>query len=562
MAKILVGFGGTGAKELESFVYQIAAGIMSTNEKIHMLLVDKDETCGNGKRLISTVEDYNHFINASGFNYPEIELVQYSFKNAIAEVQNSKNGQVSEIFKLIAKDGNLQYDTLVDLLYSEWEQNFDLKNGFYQIPSLGVDFHSIMQKTNAYQNNNKLLGIIKDCISDDGNAKIEIALCGSIFGGTGASMAIAEARYLQAQQGIGDNPNVEVVFCCMLPYFSTPASNISDGMPDVGSDAFYKRSAAHLKYYSSLKDFVKKNNEARSAENKPIFDKVIFSGYSPLVQTCPLYQKGGEDQKHKFHIADLSASILLAEYFNGNLNQADIGINKEQTYCEIMDISNNEISWETMNFSNEIIKGILTSIGFFSATLCVTYPLLQNTSSDLANDAFAYKILMNAKIPLFGARAKKKIETKINEIHADWDKVNREIANFAVRFLAYYEAIQSDELVFNQNSVHAKFSNIDNQGNLVIGKILNQVSTIANSANAERQIIAANTIDANGADSLAISWKLKNVLGEKYVNVNENFETLNLKNYVKDYYQANDNDAISYRNIYGLTKDAISSEIV
>ncbi|NKQ38180.1 MAG: hypothetical protein HF967_01650, partial [Methanosarcinales archaeon] len=191
MAKhFIVGAGGTGMRQLESFVHLCSAGVFP-NDEFHLLSIDTDVTNGNRSKLIRLTELYEKI---KGDDIPSdsglfsAKIKSYHFAAIYNEESEISIEQIIQQLNIDNED-NIE---LSKLLLSENTRSFSLEHGYKAQTQLGSlhmfasilnSMHKFFHGTTADRSKNNIIHNYLNEMTEDS----QLFVVGSVFGGTGAS---------------------------------------------------------------------------------------------------------------------------------------------------------------------------------------------------------------------------------------------------------------------------------------------------------------------------------------------------------------------------------------
>jgi hypothetical protein len=304
MGIYLIGIGGSGAKCVEA-VIQLASVGLFTQEPIKVLFVDADESNGNVERARNSLNIYNKCYQAAiGKDKQQCPWMQTeieSFGLWSPFVNNSLNKELSSFFNYnTLKQSQPELAHLFDVLYTDREKQEQLDVGFRGRPAIGA---AVMSQVDLDKLEEEPWGnIIRQIQADVGGGKeAKVLLCGSIFGGTGASGLPTIARLIKNKlDKINVRDRVKVGSIFFLPYFSfTPNSGETEDSIYAKSEQFLLNTEAALRYY------------VHQAEG--IFDVVYLLGNESLSKEKN-FSIGKNTQRNQPHFIELY-SALAARHF-------------------------------------------------------------------------------------------------------------------------------------------------------------------------------------------------------------------------------------------------------
>lgn len=300
MGLYVIGIGGTGAKCAEAIIQLSAVGLLA-DEPIKLLFIDADETNGNLERArssLSTYENCARLVRANNQKYswlkPKIE--SYGVWSPFKNVNANKNLAAFFDYNSL-KQNNSALGNLFDVLYTKEEREAELDVGFRGRPAIGsavigqVDLDDLQQEPWGT--------FIRQIKSDASTGKTpRVFLCGSIFGGTGASGLPTIGRLIANKLKEEKVSKAKIGCLFVLPYFgfSPPAG---DGNNEVyaRSEQFLLNTEAALRYYV---------NQAQQ------FNSVYLLGNQNFTQVQ--FSIGKKTQKNDPHFIELYAGLAARQF--------------------------------------------------------------------------------------------------------------------------------------------------------------------------------------------------------------------------------------------------------
>ena len=298
MSIYIIGIGGTGAKCIESIIHLASIGAFA-DEEINLLFVDADETNGNLDRAKRSLEIYQqcHELGVTLQNSPwlKTKIKSYGLWSPFAKISINKN--LGALFQY----NNIKYDDpslgkLFDVLYTEDERELTLDEGFRGRPAIGA---AVMSQVNL--EGEEPWGEIISKIKTEQGSNTKIFLCGSIFGGTGASGLPTIGRLI-ANKLTNENIRNKVQLGCLfvLPYFGFTPTLAQEQAHKVyaRSDEFLLNTEAALRYYA---------NQA-----KEIFDNIYLLGNEAFSNVE--FSIGRNSQRNDPHFIELYGALATRHF--------------------------------------------------------------------------------------------------------------------------------------------------------------------------------------------------------------------------------------------------------
>lgn len=333
----IFGFGGSGARVLESFTYLLSIasaskhpdyGFLSSYEFVP-ILVDMDQTNGNKNKTIEVLRQYQKLSwkdqtgQGSFFGLPMKSISDVFQKSSGTandfELPISVNNSASLAETIAYQNLPAGDRALVDLLFKSSKKkdrdllNMDLSVGFKGAPHVGSVVMSQLE------DNQSVRDFCQGLNNDD-----RIIMIASAFGGTGASGAPLFARMLrsvgQALPSQTTREEIPISLVSVLPYFTL--NDEKDGM--VKPNSFMTKTKAALTFYKQHNDF----------------NHIYYVGTNGL-NTNYKYSEGGKDQSNPAHIVEIVGALSVFDFLKSNQAQGSRG--KGFDYGLNMDESNSNL---------------------------------------------------------------------------------------------------------------------------------------------------------------------------------------------------------------------------
>lgn len=433
MSVYIIAIGGTGAKFVEAISHMAAAGLYSQGEqteKIEILFVDPDKGNGSLKASNSSVRLYQNCAKTidcgvkENPNWMQAEVSLFQ-EGLWSPFKDQEKFRLRDVFKYDDYDDDDEKENvrhLFDVLYTSEERDLDLKEGFRGRPAIGAGIMAKLAQDEASKDSlGKLITQIADEYSHDPSNPPKVFLCGSIFGGTGASGFPTLGRLIANElESRGDLlSKIKLGGLLILPYFrfSSPGQTDKEKIY-AKSEEFILKTEAALRYYGSqdLK-----------------FDSVYLLGM-PTMTNVEHFSIGGASQRNQPHVLELYASLALKDFmFTAKPpNKQVILLSRAKP---------NLITWEDIPEKEEVRKKITDSVRFAYIWLSVIVPDLEYAKIDktkMRDVHFAGKFYDSSTI----------------KDSSEWDKISA-IKNWSETYLKWLGIIHE-----NGNSLNFLNSNI------------------------------------------------------------------------------------------------------
>ncbi|MGK7883228.1 MAG: hypothetical protein AB4057_01210 [Crocosphaera sp.] len=421
MSVYVIGVGGTGAKFVEAVSHLAVAGLYSQGDRtpeIKVLLVDPDKGNGNVKEADTSLKVAQNCLGTidKGINtelnwwmQTEISLFEGGLWSPFTKQDEFRLRDAFGYDDYNESKKNIQ--NLFDVLYTPDERDLDLKEGFRGRPAIGAAIMSqLSQDEKAKDNWKKLVeDIYSDSQSDPENPP-KVFLCGSIFGGTGASGFPTLGRLIANELENNQRGNllgtVKLGGLLMLPYFRfrDPGQENQEEIY-ARAEEFILKTEAALRYYGSqdLK-----------------FDAVYLLGM-PTMTTVDSFSTGGQNQRNQPHVLELYAAMALRDFLFGE--QTDTN---QVLWCHRK--QQNFINWEDVPERDESRKKLVDAARFAYTWLSVIVPDLEHAKNKLREVHFAQRFYNRDTI----------------KNPQEWDKINH-IKDWSEAYLKWLGILHENE---------------------------------------------------------------------------------------------------------------------
>jgi hypothetical protein len=368
--KIIIGIGGTGIRIAGACVHLLAANAYETDEEVLVLKVDKDTNNGNKTETDGILNAYIAARDAiktqkQPMFKANLTVLDWTLDKTLGERENQS---IDERFH------EPNDDRLKDLLFHPHDQTRGLKDGFEQRPTIGAlyfeEFKDGLKEDNV-------LGRMVTVLRNNQDQAVSVYICGSLFGGTGASLCINIAKYIRnyAKENMLPDNRIYIAGALMLPYFAIPtlddqdlAERKSRGVFALQSQDLLGITRTALDSYDAIgiHTLVRTDqNTADFAQFKVIFDAIYPIGYDPKCDNIPpekteRFVKGGANQKSNFSLCELLAAQGMCHFFRLADSQKQTA---ERSAAEKLIPPNQESNVFVVRFGNQA-QGQLESIGW------------------------------------------------------------------------------------------------------------------------------------------------------------------------------------------------------
>lgn len=306
MAIYMIGIGGTGAKCVEAVAKLAAVGLL--DEPIKILFIDADETNGNLERARNSLNTYSKCYELmAGWDkekcpWMKNRIESFDLWSPFTGENSSKELQAFFNYNTM-KQNQSALGNIFDVLYTKDEQVVALDVGFRGRPAMGS---AVMSKVDLDKFDQEPWGgfiqQIKEDVSGGGAKAPKVFLCGSMFGGTGASGLPTIARLITNElkrKNVKEPIKIGCLF--LLPYFgfSSPPGEDPDGIY-ARSEQFLLNTEAALRYYTT--------------QAKETFDTVFLLGNENFSRVE--FSVGKKSQCNNPHFLELYAALAVRHFLS------------------------------------------------------------------------------------------------------------------------------------------------------------------------------------------------------------------------------------------------------
>ena len=271
--------------------------------------------------------------------------------------KNSLNKELSAFFNYNnIKQSEPALANLFDVLYTDKEKQENLDVGFRGRPAIGA---AVMSQVDLNRLDEEPWGTFIEQVRADVNEgkKPKVLLCGSIFGGTGASGLPTIARLITNKlSDLNIRERVRVGSIFILPYFgfTSPAGESENGIY-AQSDKFLLNTEAALRYYVT--------------QAQGIFDTVYLLGNENLAKVK--FSIGKNTQRNQPHFIELYAGLAARHFLTENHPD-------EETIVLLSRTQSKYINWDDIPDGKQVQKVLGTTTRFAYTWLAIIAPELAN----------------------------------------------------------------------------------------------------------------------------------------------------------------------------------------
>lgn len=342
MKQYLLAVGGTGNKILESVVWAAAAGVIPSGEALRMLSVDVDASCGNTTRAMQSCAHYEAVrelldtlpYTHRGFHTP-LRLRQWNMDLSRRSLSVAAQTESLRQGRLLART-----------LFTSAEASLAYSEGFRGHPDLGVlfftDLVSRLEEDAAQGKTDELLALLREMDAAlEAGEKVKVLLCGSIFGGTGAS-GIPVFSLALRQRFAARRDQLEMGAVLMLPYYHVPPAETADGEEiTVTSGQFLVKARTALSYYG-MEGLIRQG----LSDEKGLYDAVFLLGLPEThFVTTGNYSTGSQSQENDAHLLEWLATRCISRFLATDYRERE-GANIN---CYYYQMASTRLNWDSFD---------------------------------------------------------------------------------------------------------------------------------------------------------------------------------------------------------------------
>ncbi|NLV58928.1 MAG: hypothetical protein GXY67_09165 [Clostridiales bacterium] len=383
MGYYIIAVGGTGNKILESVVYGACADAFYTLgaqkrhiplPQIHLLSVDVDVACGNTTRAKQAADYYEQVRRM----FPADAPAKRGFHTRLQASSWNMNfaKRATSVEQMV--QNHKQDQILANILFDSREASLEYNEGFRGHPHLGVLFFASIlnelsdEETGQPDEMVRLIHQMKDEMNR--GETVKVILCGSIFGGTGASGIPSISQYLRSYFARYSSL-FELGSVLMLPYYKVPASTQNEELEIVvKSETFIDKARTALQYYG-MEGMIRESE----TDPKGTFDAVYLLGLPPeAFITTRIYSTGSQSQENDAHMMEWLAMRCIARFFRTGFRGED----SQNIDCYYYQLHDRTFAWESFDEEADLYRlgfgGMLKASAVFFAEC---YPTLRTLTT-------------------------------------------------------------------------------------------------------------------------------------------------------------------------------------
>lgn len=338
MLKIICLQGGSGSMVGKCITHLAATGKIKSGDRIIIQLFDQDSSnkdTESTKKLLessATLSDFEKLKSNTDFggqlteekyffNTP-IELRTYkipeAFKRVCEElgIPANKDLSLKECFDLSGDATGID-SLLMDTLFTKAQQQLKTADGFEGDAARGALMYSFL-----LNHDKEIFKPVQDCVS--ANNHCQVIICGSIFGGTGASFFKMTGEALRKI-----SPKlVHIAGVLIFPTFTfiKPDKDKKGNEFPINPNYFWRKTLTSLRGYSEVPNLVKKGPE----DGAGIFDRIYIAAQpnNEMHNCTKSVDGGGQDQERASDFVDLVAAYYVADFLNSEFDPGTMSFAK------------------------------------------------------------------------------------------------------------------------------------------------------------------------------------------------------------------------------------------
>lgn len=455
MSIYVIGIGGTGAKCIEAIIQLAAIGLFN-QETLNLLFVDADETNGNLSRALTSLQIYQKCYELDVKDrHPWMQTKIESFPLWSPFANNSINKNLGSFFQYnILKQDEQALGNLFDVLYTSEERDANLDVGFRGRPAIGAAVMSQV-KLNALDGDSwgTLMGKIQK--DTGGGSRPKVFLCGSIFGGTGASGLPTIGRLIHNKlESLKIRDKVDLGCLFVLPYFGF-TGELGDNSEKVyaRSEQFLLNTEAALRYYGS--------------QAQETFDTVYLLGNQQL-SPVKKFSVGKNTQRNDPHFIELYAALAARQFLLKTPpgNKTVVLMNRE---------SLKTVTWKDIPDQKEVSQELINATRFAFVWLSNIAPALAKAKEigvkefQKSTEGFWFVKFFPASRGILGGNSQKNADFNDQKEQDAIEIVTKWCQNY-LQWLSHIHQCHGESIqLFNADYFSSSKLNPDNLSNLITG---------------------------------------------------------------------------------------------
>ncbi len=378
MGCYVIAVGGTGNKVMESIVYGACAdAFYSMDEEgrrvpvpeIHLLAVDVDAACGNTTRARQACEQYEAV--RAALRRAEADAQGFHTRLIVDKWNMNLSRRATSVEQQVRNHKKDQL--LARTLFNKTEASLEYSEGFRGHPDLGILFFSELlngvDAAAAAGQPDEMADFMARIERDmERGETASVVLCGSIFGGTGASGIPAISQFLR-ERFRSYGPKLVLAATLMLPYYKVPPSAQNEELEIVvKSSAFLDKARTALSYYG-MEGMIRQDENDQNG----VYDAIYLLGMpQEAFVTTRLYSTGSQSQENDAHILEWLAMRCVARFFRTGFR----GAQSHQIDCYYYQMHERAFSWDSFDDEAELYRtgfGGLMKAGATYVSECYPY---------------------------------------------------------------------------------------------------------------------------------------------------------------------------------------------
>lgn len=353
---LVIGLGGTGGKLIESFLHVCGAGLGPEHETA-VAFLEQDKDNGNTTRAREGLSDYidvhemlhgaeGDYRVPANFRYIKTKLVPHRDPNRVTD-QSRRSADIERCLW----SPHERNTTLADLINyrSMSDTDRDLAKVLFDDSVGGGDSAELEMKLDeGYRGrphvgsaallveleNSEWMKWIRDMIAANSQRDVNIVLCGSAFGGTGAAALPTLAR--EIREFVGNASNVAISGVMMLPYFTFAEEEKENA---ARSAMLLQQTGAALNYYDGwLKD-------------EAVFRDLYLVGWDKMFR-LNYHSPGSKSQRNPPLAPELVGALAMSRALGGSMGDV-----RQNTLNGVSRSIQSELDWKDLPSVDEGGRG-------------------------------------------------------------------------------------------------------------------------------------------------------------------------------------------------------------
>lgn len=343
MNTYLIANGGCGERLASVMLMLYQCGFYGTADPIKgVLVIDNDRKNHSLIHLRNIVEAVNNMNEALGRDdIPPIEAVAWAPEIISGESLHYLLSSVSE------------YEAVCLISTADEMQQRINEKGYAGHANIGAVYINTIFEEDRNSNSRRFCDFLSEACPKQSEEEARFIIMGSTHGGTGASLNTAIAKKIRSYYK-ESTAKIDIFGLFMQSYYTIPpmGKHAVDNNIHIDPEQFRPSDIEALETYRDMHLIDEEN---------PVFDNILFCGFSPRPPINLEHQEGGDPQENRFSIPELIMCAGANCIFEGNTVR--------NQYLAI-DLGNFDgtIRWRNIPYGMEL-KKCIEGMGLFACSI-------------------------------------------------------------------------------------------------------------------------------------------------------------------------------------------------